>query len=110
MEEWWKHKLFQPRTMEGDPAKEQLDYIRELFKLASKEDPRLKGITIMGSTLKGYSRLKGENISDIDIATICDESSKISPNGSIVNDFLGKFYDAAEKLKDGRIKKKIINF
>ena len=72
MEDWWKRKLFNPRDIEGEPVKEQLDYVRELFELARKKDSRLKGVTIVGSTLKGYSSPRGEHISDTDITIIYD--------------------------------------
>ena len=73
MEDWWRHKLFQPKSIEGEPVKEQLDYIRELFEFARK-DSRLKGITIIGSTLKGYTSSRKKKVSDIDIAIVCDDS------------------------------------
>ena len=73
MEDWWRHKLFQPKSIEGEPVKEQLDYIRELFEFARK-DSRLKGITIIGSTLKGYTSSRKKKVSDIDIAIVYDDS------------------------------------
>ena len=71
---WWERRLFQPKNIEGEPVKEELDYVRDLLKSASERDPRLKGITIIGSTLKGYTKPTNENPSDVDIAAIYDSS------------------------------------
>lgn len=102
MEKWSENKLFQPRDIEGEPVKEQFDYIRELFKYASQLDPRLKGITIIGSTLKGYA-LPGKK-SDIDIILIADDSPIISSRGQETYDFLANFLGAENELKEIREK------
>ena len=101
MEEWWKHKLFQPKNIEGEPVKEELDYVRELFKLASEADPRLKGITIIGSTLKGYAY--PESKSDIDIGVFCDNPAQLDSRGHHeVDDFFAKFLEAEKELNSQR--------
>ncbi len=105
MEEWWKHKLFQPRNVEGEPTTEELGYVRELFKVASQEDSRLKGITIIGSTVKGYARPGNEHISDIDIVTVCDNSLRVDSQGWRTYDFLAEFEKSREKLNSIRVKK-----
>jgi len=94
MEDWWKHKLFQPKNFEGKPTKEELEYIRNLFEFASKADSRLKGITIIGSTLKGYSKPG----SDIDIKIICDDSPGVDPYGHKIFDFFAEFKGSIERL------------
>ena len=112
MEEWWKNKLFQPKNIEGKPVKEELQYVRDLFELASKADPRLKGITIIGSTLKGYAKSVGEKVSDIDVMIVYDDSQGISPKSQQVSatDFIVKFYDAVNNLNDIRKERKLPTF
>ncbi|MES3031994.1 MAG: hypothetical protein V4699_01995 [Patescibacteria group bacterium] len=110
MEDWWRHKLFQPKNIEGEPVTEELSYIRELFNYVSEKEPRLKGIAVIGSTLKGYSRQNGDKRSDIDIIEICDDSTTTSPRGMITYDFLAKFHDAQKEFDIKREKEGLPNF
>jgi hypothetical protein len=60
---WFESKFVNPRTAEGDPQIERLEYARELLESFGEKDKRFSGACIVGSTMKGYGL---ENESDID--------------------------------------------
>ena len=96
---WWEHKLFQPRDIEGEPVTEQIEYVRELFEGYRKRDPRLKALTIIGGTLKGYTKPD----SDIDVALIYDDSPVEGANST--SDFCLNFCDYEDRMNKERREK-----
>ena len=72
-----------PYDLEGKVVTPQLEYVRSAFDECKIKDPRIKAITIGGSTLKGYTQspessvlsVNGNKIdtSDIDIAIFYDD-------------------------------------
>jgi len=64
MEDWFKTKFINPRDKEGNPQTARLEYAREFFKALGEKDARLSGVSILGSTMKGYGN---QETSDIDM-------------------------------------------
>ena len=89
--------MFQPRDIEGEPVTEQIEYVRELFEGYRKQDPRLKALTIIGGTLKGYTKPD----SDIDVALIYDDPPENAETFS--STYIG-FVDYKNKIMEDRQK------
>ena len=72
-EDWFKTKFINPRTREGKPQTERLEYARELFESFGMQDERFSGAVMVGSTIRGSGY---EEISDIDVVLFYYEESK----------------------------------
>lgn len=77
-EDWFKTKFINPRTVDGEPQTQRLEYAREFFESLGIQDERFSGAVMVGSTMKGCGR--EENLyykgSDIDIILFYYEEPK----------------------------------
>ena len=81
---WFERKFVNPRTAEGEPQTERLQYARELFESFGQRDKRFSGAAIVGSTMKGYGV---DESSDIDVVLFFKETPV--PHKMPETEFLG---------------------
>ncbi|MFA6463410.1 MAG: nucleotidyltransferase domain-containing protein [Candidatus Paceibacterota bacterium] len=70
---WFETKFVNPRTVEGEPQTERIEYAKEFFETLGNEDIRFSGASLVGSTMKGVGY---DESSDIDAAIFYNEKPK----------------------------------
>lgn len=129
VDKWWTTHLFHPKSVDGsfvvmkdkeevELVKAQLKYIRDFYSFLKEQNFPVTGITILGSTLKGYagietlgtvygddSVVERQNISDIDIS--------VSVKGSYeyLEQNISKFLELIEAFgkENGQFKLQVVN-
>lgn len=105
----WENKLINPRSKEGQPNFERLEYVRELFKYIRDKDSRVRAVTLVGSTMKGYSEdtpdtSEDDISSDIDLAFHGEEIPDTVGSErlySTIMELISKFNEE-KKIKHGK--------
>lgn len=72
-EDWFETKFINPRTAEGKPQTERLEYAKEFFESFGMQDERFSGAAMVGSTVKGSGHKES---SDIDVVLFYYEELK----------------------------------
>ncbi len=70
-------KLFTLRDIEGKSQFETVEKIGRLGDFLREKDPRIVGVSVVGSTVKGYALPESERVSDVDIILIFRSSESI---------------------------------
>lgn len=72
-EDWFKTKFINPRTKEGKPQTERLEYAREFFESFGTRNEKFSCAVMVGSTMRGSGY---EEFSDIDVIIFYYEEPK----------------------------------
>lgn len=97
---WWAEKLLNPKDIKGESVEEQIDYARTFFELWQISDPRIKAMTIVGSTLKGYSDSAAESDIDLWVVAESDEEDEDKiPMQTVIVEELAEVRAAFESAK-----------